>query len=238
MSQGVYAVVMETVIKHSGAVSEHFVADCANIGQLLYWHKYGCTSIQVRQHKQFRWLLINQTLQSIIERSRPNHLLFPHLQIFAQYWHTLPTPDRVLELGLGGGAIRNYLHHSYPDTELISVEQNPDIIHCYKRYFGGRHDTTLRCADAEKVLSEPGCYDWIIIDLFSELDAPMFLYKHRFYDKIRAALNHDGHLFINFLAHHESQLQQLKHLLITCFGKPPDMVKVKGYSNHLVFLSR
>ncbi|MEO2268792.1 spermidine synthase [Pseudoalteromonas pernae] len=228
---------METVIEHSGAVSEHFVADCTKIGHLLYWHRFGGNSIQVRQHKQFRWLLINQTLQSIIERSRPNHLLFPHLQIFAQYWQTLTPPKRVLELGLGGGAIRNYLHHTYPDTELISVERNADIIHCYKRYFGGAHDTTLRCADAEQVLCENEKYDWIIIDLFSELDAPLFLYKHRFYDKVRNVLNKDGHVFINFLAHHDSQLQQLTHLLITCFGRTPNIVDVKGYANRLVFLS-
>lgn len=229
---------MEYFIEDNGAVKHSFIADCHRIGQLLYWHKYGADCIQVRQHKQLRWLLINETLQSVIEKSRPNHLLFPHLQYLANLWQPLAKPHRILELGLGAGAIRNYLQHTYPNSQLMSVEKNPSIIDCYKRFFGGDHATNLRCFDAEEMLSQDIVYNWIILDLFSELDAPLFLYKHRFYEKVRGALSKDGYLFINFLASHDSQLKQLEHLLITTFGKIPKIEKIPNYTNHIVMIQK
>ncbi|OUS71529.1 SAM-dependent methyltransferase [Pseudoalteromonas sp. A601] len=229
---------MENLIAGSGAVKHSFIEDCHRIGQLIYWHKHGSDSIQVRQHKQFRWLLINETLQSVVEKSRPSHLLFPHLQYLACLWQPLPAPKTVLELGLGAGAIRNYLQHVYPDSQLISVEKNPSIIHCYKRFFGGDHATNLRCFDAQEILEQGQEYDWIILDLFSQLDAPGFLYKHLFYQKVRNALSADGYLFINFLSAHESQLKQLEHLLITTFGKIPSIEKISGYTNHIVMIKK
>ena len=229
---------MKSILSPSGAVSSEFVQCCDQLGQTLYWHRYGGCSIQVRQHAQYRWLLINHTLQSIVARRAPSLLLFEHLQQLAQQWQNLPAPNSILELGLGGGAIRNYLSCAYPDAKLVTVEKNPDIIHCYKRYFGGQHDTQLKCANAQDVLREQHKYDWIIIDLFSENDAPLFLFTHQFYQAVRSALTQHGHVFINFLAHHDSQLKALSHVLITSFGKHPRMHKVEGYANILVYIQR
>lgn len=229
---------MEYLIAESGAVKQSFIEDCHQIGQLIYWHKQGADSIQVRQHKQLRWLLINETLQSVIEKSSPNRLLFPHLQHLAQLWQPLPAPKKVLELGLGGGAIRNYLQYNYPTSVLTSVEKNPDIIHCYKRFFGGDHRANLQCFDAQKILDSEHLYDWIILDLFSQLDAPLFLYQQQFYLKIRAALTNNGYLFINFLSEHHSQLKQLENLLNTSFGKHPVIEKIPGYTNHIVMIKK
>uniref|UniRef100_UPI003EBB6698 hypothetical protein n=1 Tax=Klebsiella pneumoniae TaxID=573 RepID=UPI003EBB6698 len=72
----------------------------------------------------------------------------------------------------------------------------------------------------------------------SQLDAPGFLYKHLFYQKVRNALSADGYLFINFLSAHESQLKQLEHLLITTFGKIPSIEKIPGYTNHIVMIKK
>ena len=81
-------------------------------------------------------------------------------------------------------------------------------------------------------------YDWIILDLFSEVDAPLFLFKHQFYAKLRAAMAKDGLLFINFLSNHPSQLKQLEHLLITEFGKRPSIEKIPNYVNHIVMITK
>ncbi|MBC7007403.1 SAM-dependent methyltransferase [Pseudoalteromonas sp. BZK2] len=229
---------MEHFIEPSGAVKHSFIEDCHRLGQLIYWHKQGNYSIQVRQLNQLRWLLINETLQSVIEKRRPARLLFPHLQYLAKLWQDLEEPKKILELGLGGGAIRNYLQHTYPDSQLTSVDKNPDIIHCYKRYFGGDHANNLHCFDAQQVLEQNNEYNWIILDLFSEVDAPLFLYKHLFYTKLRAAMTKDGLLFINFLSNHPSQLKQLEHLLITEFGKRPSIVKIPDYVNHIVMIKK
>ncbi len=231
-------VTMHNFVTARGTIANQFVQQSHQLGHLLYWHKHGNVSIQVRQDKTLRWLLINDTLQSVVEKDHPEQLLFPHLQTLAAIWRDLPTPNKVLELGLGGGAIRDYLHAIYPECNVLSIDNNPDIVHCYKKYFSGEQGCSVACMDADTALSGSQRYDWIILDLFSEMDAPMFLFQHPFYQLLRAALNHDGWLFINFLAEHPSQRQRLEHLLITNFGKKPRIETVADYANHIIAIKR
>ena len=63
---------MEHFFEPSGAIKHSFIEECHQLGQLIYWHKQGNYSIQVRQLNQLRWLLINETLQSVIEKRQPN----------------------------------------------------------------------------------------------------------------------------------------------------------------------
>ncbi|CCQ10204.1 Spermidine synthase-like protein [Pseudoalteromonas luteoviolacea B = ATCC 29581] len=229
---------MQTYLTSDGMIANEFVRQSHTLGHLLYWHKHGKISVQVRQDRNLRWLLINDTLQSVIEIDHPEHLLFPHLHILAKHWQQQKTPKAILELGLGAGAIRDYLHAHYPDCAVTSIDNNPDIIHCYKRYFGGDPLSALECADVFDVLERKQHFDWIILDLFSDLDAPVFLFKHKFYHLLRAALNRGGVLYINFLAEHDSQLKQLTHLLITNFGKKPSITAIDGYANHIIEITK
>ncbi|MFC0120122.1 spermidine synthase [Pseudoalteromonas xiamenensis] len=229
---------MQEFLTPDGMIANDFVRQSHQLGHLLYWHKQGKISVQVRQDKMLRWLLINDTLQSVIEINHPEHLLFPHLNILANLFENSPSPSSVLELGLGAGAIRDYLKSRYPDAYVTSVDNNPDIIHCYKRYFGGDPMCALKCDDVMHILEQPKKYDWIILDLFSDLDAPLFLFQHKFYHLLRAALNDGGTLYINFLAEHDSQLKQLTHLLIANFGKKPIMHAVPDYANHIIAVSK
>ncbi|WP_440056259.1 spermidine synthase [Pseudoalteromonas sp. T1lg65] len=229
---------MGDFITHSGTISNDFVNQSHQLGHLLYWHKQGRSSIQVRQEKSLRWLLINDTLQSVVELNHPEHLLFPHLQVFARLWQQLPAPQNVLELGLGAGAIRDYLNTTYPDCKITTIDNNPEVIRCYKKYFGGDPLCDVSCADVLGALQQNKRYDWIILDLFSGIDAPMFLFQHQFYRLIRAALNENGRLYINFLAEHESQVRQLQHLLITNFGMKPLIETVPDYSNMIIEVKR
>ncbi len=229
---------MDYIKPKTGAVSQNFVKHCNEIGQLIYWHKECGKSIQVRQHKQLRWLLINHILQSVIEKGEPEHLLFPHLQTLSELWRNLDQPNSVLELGLGGGAIRNYIQHIYPETEIITLENNPDVIHCYKKYFGGTHSKNLHCQDAITELKTLKTFDWIILDLFSQIDAPIFLFQKNFYDMIYHVLNEQGWLFINFLAEHESQLIQLKKILTSVFNVSIHDAKIPHYTNHIFWLQK
>ncbi|PHI35754.1 SAM-dependent methyltransferase [Pseudoalteromonas sp. GCY] len=229
---------MGEFITHSGTISNDFVDRSHQLGHLLYWHKQGRNSIQVRQDKSLRWLLINNTLQSVVELNHPEHLLFPHLKTFASRWQQVTPPTSVLELGLGAGAIRDYLNATYPNCHITTIDNNPDVIHCYKRYFGGDPLCDVNCVDVFKALQQGKRYDWIVLDLFSELEPPIFLFQHQFYRLLRAAINDGGRLYINFLTEHESQLKQLQHLLITNFGKKPFIEKVPDYANMIIEIKR
>jgi len=229
---------MEIFFSNSNTLSTDFVFQCHDLGHLIYWQKHGPISIQVRQEKQYRWLLINDTLQSVIDREDASSLLLPHLQSLAQLWHPLPAPKSVLELGLGAGAIRNYLELQYPEITVTSVEKDPEVIRCYKKYFDGDALSALVCEDAEITVQKDNLYNWIILDLFSQEDAPNFLFDHKFYQNIRNRLKKGGWLFINFLSSHPSQLEQLQHLLITNFGKKPTIHAIPDYLNHIIAVGR
>ncbi len=231
--------IMTTYIDAStGLINSHFIEGSQNEGVLLYWHNVNGEHIQVREHGNLRWLLINNTLQSIIDVKNPEALLFPHLQYLAKQWQTLSPPNNVLELGLGGGAIRNYLLNQYPQVNITSVEKNAEILACYSQFFAIKSDENLLCADAQLVLNTARNIDWIILDLFSHIDAPRFLFERAFYEKTYSALNNNGTLFINFLSQHSSQLKQLTQQLRNVFGCDIHPQKIKGYVNHIVVIHK
>lgn len=230
---------MTTYIDTStGLINSHFIENSQNEGTLLYWQNVNGDHIQVREHGNLRWLLINNTLQSIIDVNNPRTLLFPHLQYLAAQWQTLPPPNNVLELGLGGGAIRNYLLKQHPQVNITSVEKNAGILACYSQFFASSSNESLLCDDAQVVLTSARNIDWVILDLFCQIDAPRFLFERAFYEKIHAALNTTGKLFINFLSQHNSQLKQLQKLLFDVFGYTVYPHKISGYVNHIVVISK
>ena len=222
----------------SGLISRHFIEHSSSLGQLLYWHNQHGINIQVREHQQLRWLLINNTLQSVILTRSPQVLLFPHLAYLATVWQQRPAPKKILELGLGGGAIRNFLLKQYPQAQLTSVEKNPHIIDCYQDFFALNEQGQIYCEDAQTVLKSVVNIDWIILDLFSELDAPRVLFDLCFYQTIYEALAQRGILFINFLSQHSSQLTQLQLVLKRVFGEAVSIKKITGFVNHIVVVEK
>lgn len=222
----------------NGLISKHFIEHSSSLGQLLYWHHQHGVNIQVREYQQLRWLLINNTLQSVILIGSPHTLLFPHLRYLATTWQQRATPKKILELGLGGGAMRNYLLKQYPQAQMTSVEINSHIIDCYQQFFALGELGQIHQEDAQTVLKSATHIDWIILDLFSELDAPRFLFDPCFYQKIYNALDQQGTLFINFLSQHPSQLTQLQHVLQSVFGKKMTIQKIAGFVNHIVIVEK
>ena len=222
----------------TGLIKNCFIENSKSDGTLVYWQKVNGGHIQVRECEQLRWLLINDTVQSIINTHDPLKILLPHLAYLTKQWQQLCPPNNVLELGLGGGAIRNYLSHSFPSATITSVEKSADIIEIYSRFFSQNKSEHLLCDDAQHVLNAARNIDWIILDLFSEIDAPRFLFEEAFYEKIYLALNTNGMLFINFLSQHESQLKQLQQLLFNVFGYTVYPQKIADYVNHIIVISK
>lgn len=222
----------------SGLIKRHFIEHSSSLGQLIYWHNQHGVNIQVREYKQLRWLLINNTLQSVVLTGQPHALLFPHLSYLATLWQQLAAPKKVLELGLGGGAIRNYLLAQYPQAQITSVEKNRHIINCYQQFFALSEQGQIHRGDAQTILQSAKQIDWVILDLFSELDAPRFLFDACFYQTIYDALDQQGILFINFLSQHSSQLTQLQHVLLTVFGEAIRIQKITGFVNHIVIVEK
>ena len=119
------------------------------------------------------------------------------------------TIQRVLVLGVGGGAVIQLLQHYIKPAEIIGVELNPVHIMLAKRYFGITNKLArLVQADAIKWLenySGPP-FDMIIEDLFGEQDGePVRAVKANklWIEKLNSHLSPEGVLVMNFIGRND-----------------------------------
>jgi spermidine synthase len=119
------------------------------------------------------------------------------------------TMQRVLVLGVGGGAAIHLLQRYVKPAEIIGVELNPVHIMVAKRYFGITAKLAqLVEADAIKWLenySGPP-FDMIIDDLFGEQDGePVRAVKANkaWFEKLNSHLSEDGILVMNFTSRND-----------------------------------
>ncbi|WP_372767291.1 SAM-dependent methyltransferase [Pseudoalteromonas sp.] len=200
-------------------------------------HKASIGTCTIRQLNNFRWLLINNTLQSICNLDHPESLLLPHLQQLANLWQRLEKPNKVLEVGLGGGVIRNYLQVKYPYCEVISIEKSPEIIELYQQFFATNTHSKIINSDITSLdLTEK--FEWLVLDLFSQQDCPIFLFHSDFYLKIKELFiaNKERHLFINFICENTQQIKLLEEVLKDVFEVNATIYPIKDYNNKIVHL--
>lgn len=114
--------------------------------------------------------------------------------------------QRVLVLGVGGGAVIHQLQRYIEPTEIVGVELNPIHIMVAKRYFGikQKHAKLIE-ADAIKWLDDYSGppFDMIIDDLFGEQDGePLRAVKanKEWVEKLNSHLSESGLLVMNFIS--------------------------------------
>ncbi|WP_105173195.1 spermidine synthase [Pseudoalteromonas sp. T1lg24] len=218
-------------------VSIDFVNNANMLGTLVCLRKTPIGTCTVRQLEDVRWLLIDNTLQSVSDLTQPQQFLLPHLQQLASLWQTLPEPNNILEVGLGGGAIRNYLNASYPHCNITTIEKSQDIIELYTQYFASLPQSNLIAGDIT-TYHFSNSYNWIVLDLFSKQDCPIFLFQREFYQRVKSLFVDDAnrHLFINFICESAQQLNSLRTVLTSVFKADVTIYAIKDYNNKIVHL--
>ena len=117
----------------------------------------------------------------------------------------LPRVQRVLLLGVGGGAAIHLLRHWCPGVAIVGVELNPVHLQLARRYFGLRsRDVELVAGDArdyvEQYKGPP--FDMVIEDLFGGSGFPdrSFAADYRWCTALGKLVQPDGALVINTLS--------------------------------------
>jgi len=139
----------------------------------------------------------------------------PEHEVTGGVWDVLMLPaffypaesiQRVLVLGVGGGAVIHQLQRYIKPTEIIGIELNPVHIMLAKRYFGITTKLVqLVQADAIKWLDDYSGppFDMIIEDLFAEQDGePVRVAKANkaWFEKLNQHLSPEGVLVMNFIS--------------------------------------
>ena len=139
----------------------------------------------------------------------------PEHEVTGGVWDMLMLPaffyppesiQRVLVLGVGGGAVIQLLQRYIQPAEIVGVELNPVHIMLAKRYFGVTNKSAkLIQADAIKWIEDYSGppFDMIIDDLFGEKNGePLRAVKANkaWFEKLNAHLSPEGVIVMNFIS--------------------------------------
>ncbi|GAB3106743.1 class I SAM-dependent methyltransferase [Aestuariicella hydrocarbonica] len=143
----------------------------ALIWQKQVTHAGKTTQYEVRNAGRTRRLYTNGVFHSQYSPSRPVAGSVWDLLLLPAFFHRPGLINRVLVLGVGGGAVLKQLQYFLQPEVIVGVELNPVHIQVAKRFFKVTGDEfELVCADAlewlEQYQGPP--FDLIIDDLFGE----------------------------------------------------------------------
>ncbi len=104
-------------------------------------------------------------------------------------------PDRILEIGLGGGRTVTYLNASLPDSAILAVEIDKDVVDLAKKYFGFKESGRMRAVVADGrsfLMRDNDRWDMILIDAYRGPFVPFHLLSKEFYTLVKSRLAPGG----------------------------------------------
>ena len=151
----------------------------------------------------------------------------------------LPSPSRVLIVGLGGGTLPVFLHRHHPDTLVDVVDIDPAVIATAKQYFGFTEDARMKAHSGDGrsfVERAPKAhYDLIILDAFGDSEVPSHLTTREFLQAVRAALTPDGVVVSNVWRRGYNRLYDNMLRTYADVFATLHVLESAGEVNHLVF---
>lgn len=185
-------------------------------GALEFEVKSAFSHIRVRKQGSVRSLLFvrdrgEEVVETALDLRNPHHLLVPYTQsMFASYLFS-SKQERVLIVGLGGGAMIHFLKHHDPQLQVDVLEIDPVIVKIADEYFQTRSGKNVKIitADAfEYLKNTQRRYDVIYMDAFLKPSAdtdstgvPLRLKTIRFFQSIQEKLNPQGLVVFNLNIH-------------------------------------
>ncbi|HAL29237.1 MAG TPA: spermine synthase [Coriobacteriia bacterium] len=168
--------------------------------------------ITVTEGDGARHLRFDRSHQSAISLDDPfeSRIRYPDYMHLALALH--PEPERVLVLGLGGGAITKRYWRDYPGVLVDSVEIDPVVVDVARDYFSLPEDERTRVftQDARRFVQESDdVYDIVIVDAYYSDSLPFHLTTDEFLREVKAVMAPDGVLAYNVISAPEGEKSDL-----------------------------
>ncbi|MBK7825192.1 fused MFS/spermidine synthase [Nannocystis sp.] len=144
-----------------------------------------------------------QYIETRVDRAYPASLDLDVFRTMMAGFLLAPRPTSALILGLGGGAIANYLHARVAGLELDAVDIDPEVVRLAKAHFDvPREHPRYRChiADARLFLERAPAdrrWDMIFLDAFRGVTVPYHLKTAEFHAAVLARLSPQGVVVAN-----------------------------------------
>ena len=153
--------------------------------------------------------------ESLVNLKKPYELLIPYAKFMFTSYLFRPQQEKVLIVGLGGGAMVHFLEHYDPQLAVDVVEIDPAVVKIADKYFDcrSRGKVTILTADAfQHFETTESRYDVIYMDAFlkpaADTDAtgvPLRMKTLKFYKTIQSRLTPEGVVVFNLNRHEATE---------------------------------
>ena len=137
--------------------------------------------------------------QTVIERRRPGSLPTAYLRVATLGAVLAASLERVLLVGLGGGAYARFLRRRFPDAVIDVVEIDGIVVRLAREYFDFREERRLRVyvEDAVEFVADAAAdpawrYDFVLLDAYHGQKIPAPLARLAFFRDVAALLTDGG----------------------------------------------
>ncbi len=130
-----------------------------------------------------------------IDLANPTNLTIEYTRLFMSTLFFVPEPKNVLIIGLGAGAMSNFLQSYYPKTNIDMIEIDEDVVKISREYFGMRESksTKVHVQDGRVFVKRTKKkYDIVFLDAFRGSFVPFHLKTKEFYEEIKKKLTPNG----------------------------------------------
>jgi spermidine synthase len=133
--------------------------------------------------------------ESHMKLSDPGALTVDYTRLMTVSLAYVPKIERILEIGLGGGRTVTYLNASLPETAILAVEIDKDVVDLAKKYFGFKESGRMRALVADGrsfLMRDNDRWDIILIDAYRGPFVPFHLLTREFYALAKSRLAPGG----------------------------------------------
>lgn len=155
-------------------------------------------------------------IQGAMRIRKPNWLELEYAQQMMAWTLFTPTPARIVQLGLGSGALTKFCHQHFPQAHIAAIELNPSVIAVCQSMF------KLPPEDERFSIYEMDALDFVMdaanrdsidalqVDLYDATACGPILDTPEFYEACSACLTDSGVMTVNLFGDHPSYEKNLK----------------------------
>ena len=139
-------------------------------------------------------------IQSAMRLNSPDTLELRYTQTMMSFLLFNPHPERIVQIGLGGGSLAKFCFQRLPGSRVTVLEINPDVIafrDIFKLPPDGQRFKLLQRDGAEFLTRAKSNIDVLLIDAFDQTGFASELASREFFETVFDKLSNAGQLVMN-----------------------------------------
>ena len=193
--------------------------------------------IEAELHLKFD--INSRAVQTVIDCEQPQLIKMKNLQYLMGILNFIPTPKKILLLGIGGGSMVHFFRYHFPDCELTGVDFDAELIEIAQQYLmlpKPSSKTQYISQDAQQFIAESTQqYDLIVVDIFNGSQSPEWLLSQKTTQQLSKLLNKKGAIAYNTLLTSDTSFKDFYSLLRVEFGQQTLCLESDEYENILLY---